>query len=138
MTDELMDALAKDRMLWVTQFADALVYLVDVNEANEDNNLIVSKAKDGVLCDYIFEKYGDTPILQNSFDIARKRYLNPLYRDGFETAESREKYKHAKNNGLLNTIGVSLDIIQDWENRINSVIEEIQEKKIGEDVSDEY
>lgn len=128
MTNEQMDLLAKDRHLWVTLFADALVWIID-DGASEDNGLIVSKAHEGTLCEYIFDKYGDTPILRNTLDPSWKRYLNPLYRDGFEISESREKYKHAKNNGLLNIVGVSLDIIQDWDNRINAVINELTDKK---------
>lgn len=120
------DEIVKDRITLVTTFADALVYIVDDGKT-EDNQLIIHKAMESKLYDYIIEKYIDYPIVCNTITGENfQRYINPLFKIGFEVSESREKYKHAHNNGLLNIIGVSFDIIAKWDNYISSVVEKLK------------
>ncbi|MDD4571957.1 MAG: hypothetical protein PHN47_05695 [Clostridia bacterium] len=120
------DDIVKERISLVTLFADALVYIIDDGNT-EDNQLIIDKAIQSQLYEYIIEKYIDYPIVANTITGQHhQRYINPLFKIGFEVAESREKYKHAKNNGLLNIVGVSFDIIANWNEYITTVINDLQ------------
>ncbi len=121
------DEIAKDRVILVTTFADALVYIVDDGKS-EDNQLIIDKALEGSLYDYIIQKYENYPIVQNTIIGENfERYINPVYQIGFERANLRPKYHHAENNGLLNIIGVTFDIVANWNDDINEAIEKLNQ-----------
>ncbi|WP_312372089.1 hypothetical protein [Lachnoclostridium sp.] len=120
------DDIIKDRITYLTTFGDALVYIVDDGQS-EDIGTINQKVIDGTLYEYIIEKYQDYPIVHNTIITDyHKRYLNPLLKVGFDVSNSRDKYKHAKNNGLLDIIGVIFDIVANWDAYIKEVTEDLK------------
>jgi hypothetical protein len=120
------DDIIKDKIMYLTTFGDALVYIVDDGRC-EDIDVINQKVSDGTLYEYIIERYQDYPIVHNTIMTDyHKRYINPLLKIGFDVANSREKYKHANNNGLLNIIGVIFDIIVNWDAYIKEVTENLR------------
>lgn len=126
MTYKEYDDLVKDRIMILTQFGDALVYLVDDGKS-ENIDTVNQQVNNGTIYEYIIEKYQNNPIVQNTIlTDNHKRYINPLLKIGFNVANSREKYKHANNNGLLSIIGVIFDIIVNWDTYISEVIENLK------------